>query len=158
MKTCIFAGSFDPITNGHKYVIEKCLQMFDKVIVAIGENKDKHPYFSLEERTQMIKGAFNENERVVVDTFSGMLVDYMKKNNLAINVRGIRDQRDYEYETTMAKFNKDMYEDIITIYLPTPSELTHVSSSAVKNILSLDGDLSKYVPQSVIDVIKKRQK
>ena len=158
MKTCIFAGSFDPITNGHKYVIEKCLEMFDKVIVAIGENKDKHPYFSLEERAQMIKGAFNENERVVVDTFSGMLVDYMKKNNLTINVRGIRDQRDYEYETTMAKFNKDMYEDIITLYFPTPSELAHVSSSVVKNILSLDGDLSKYVPQSVVDVIKKRQK
>lgn len=154
MKTCIFAGSFDPITNGHIYVIEKCLQAFDKVVVAIGKNKDKHPHFTLDERISMIKGAFKGNSQVEVDTFSGMLVDYMKDKGISINVRGIRNAKDYEYETVMAKYNQDMFNEMTTLYIPTPSHLEHVSSTAVKNILSLGGDLTKYVPQSVIDQIK----
>ena len=154
MKTCVFAGTFDPITNGHVYVIEKCLEMFDSVVIAIGENKDKSPLFDLDTRVELIKCAFENQPKVQVKTFSGMLVDFMKREKITINVRGVRNEGDYKYETTMAKFNSDMYGEIITVYIPTPCDLEHVSSSAVRNIISLNGEYEKYLPKAVYNKIK----
>lgn len=157
MKTCVFAGTFDPITNGHKFVIDKCLEMFDKVFVAVGVNVDKKPMFSLEQRLEMIALTYKCDERVVIKQFDGMLVDFMKENEILVNVRGIRDQDDYKYETTMERYNRDMYGDIITVYIPTPKELVHVSSSAMRNIIGLKGDLSGYVPSAVSEYIKNQE-
>lgn len=155
MKVCVFAGTFDPITNGHKYVIDSLLKMFDKVVVAIGVNTEKNPMFSLEDRKNMISCAFKGNDRVEVKTFSGMLVDFMKENQILVNARGIRDYDDYKYETTMERYNRDMYGDIITIYLPTPKDLVQVSSSAIRSIIELKGDTSMYLPKEVDEYIKK---
>ena len=154
MKQCVFAGTFDPLTKGHEFVIEKCLEMFDKVVVALGVNQDKTPMFSLEDRKQMILNTFGDEKRVEVKEFNGMLTDFMKENGIKINVRGIRNQDDYKYETTMERYNSDMYKDMITLYIPTPKELVHVSSSAIRNILNMGGDASGYLPKKVVDYIK----
>lgn len=154
MKVCVFAGTFDPLTKGHEFVINKCLEMFDKVIVAVGVNVDKTPMFTLSERKQMISLAFGGESRVEVKSFDGMLVDFMKEQGATINVRGIRDEVDYKYETTMERYNRDMYDKIITVYIPTPKELVHISSTAMRNIINLNGDLSAYVSQPVNQYIK----
>lgn len=154
MKVCVFAGTFDPLTKGHEFVINKCLEMFDKVIVAVGVNVDKTPMFTLSERKQMISLAFDNESRVEVKSFDGMLVDFMKEQGATINVRGIRDEVDYKYETTMERYNRDMYDKIITVYIPTPKELVHISSTAMRNIINLNGDLSAYVSQPVNQYIK----
>lgn len=155
MKKCVFAGTFDPITNGHSYVVDKCLEMFDQVVIAVGVNVDKTPAFTLEQRIKMIKSVYGDNDKILVKSFSGMLVDFMKENDILINVRGIRDQDDYKYETTMARYNKDMYPKIITVFIPTPAELTYVSSSAVRNIINLKSDFSAYVPKPVLEIANK---
>ena len=154
MKQCVFAGTFDPLTKGHEFVIEKCLEMFDKVVVALGVNQDKTPMFLLEDRKQMILNTFANEKRVEVKEFNGMLTDFMKENGIKINVRGIRNQDDYKYETTMERYNSDMYKDMITLYIPTPKELVHVSSSAIRNILNMGADASEYLPKTVVDYIK----
>ena len=157
MKVCVFAGTFDPFTKGHAFVVEKCLETFDKVVVAIGVNTEKKPMFSLEERKQMISLALGGEDRVEVVSFSGMLTDFMKKNGIKVNVRGIRDIDDYKYETTMERYNRDMYPEMTTIYIPTPKELVHISSSAMRNILDLKGDASEYLPSGVLEFIKDKQ-
>ena len=158
MKVCVFAGTFDPLTKGHAFVIDKCLELFDKVIVAVGVNVDKSPMFSVSERMQMISLAYKDQDRVEVQKFDGMLVEFMKKNNVLINVRGIRDIDDYKYETTMERYNRDMYSEMTTVYIPTPKDLVQVSSSAMRNIINLKGDISPYVPNAVEQVIKTIEK
>lgn len=158
MKTCVFAGTFDPLTKGHEFVIRKCLEIFDKVVVAVGVNVDKKPMFSLSERTDMIKNTFLGDDRVVVQTFTGMLVDFMKESGVTVNVRGIRDLDDYKYETTMERYNRDMYPKMTTLYIPTPKELVHISSSAMRNILELKGNVDEYVPNAVEEYIDKLNK
>lgn len=158
MKTCVFAGTFDPITKGHAFVIDSCLKMFDKVIIALGKNVDKKPMFSLEERKEMISLVYKDNKRVQIEEFDGMLIDFMNKFNVDINVRGIRDKDDYKYELTMERFNRDMKNDLMTIFIPTPSELVHVSSKAIRNIIDLKGEYGKYLPEKVNEYIAKKIK
>ena len=160
MRTCVFAGTFDPITKGHEYVVNKCLETFDKVVIAVGVNVDTKPLFSLEERVDIIKETFKGDERVEVATFKGMLVEFMKSRGIKHTVRGLRNQDDYKYETTMAHYNQDMYDEIITMYIPTPTELTYVSSSAIRNIIALSSDISVYVPdrakKKIEEILKSR--
>ena len=155
MKTCVFAGTFDPFTQGHEYVVNKCLDIFDKVIIAVGVNVSKQPYFDLEERIEIIKNTFNGNDKIEICSYSGMLVDFMRDKGVVTTVRGIRNQDDYKYETTMAQYNQDMYPECITLYIPTPLSLAHVSSSAMRNIISLKGDISPYVPKNSVELINK---
>ena len=155
MKICVFAGSFDPFTKGHEFVVDKCLELFDKVIVALGVNTNKTPMFSSFERKEMIMENYASNPRVQVEEFNGMLVDFMKEHNATIYVRGVRDVDDYKYETTMERYNRDMFNEMTTIFIPTPKELVHVSSSAMRNIISLNSDISEYVPSAVCEYIKK---
>ncbi len=145
MKTCVFAGTFDPITKGHEYVIEKCLEMFDKVVVAVGVNVDKKPMFSLSERMDIINSVYQDNNRIKVLSFDGMLTQFMKDNNIKYSVRGIRDEVDYKYETTMERYNNQMYPDMTTIYIPTPAQLTHVSSSGIRNIIELKAEYKMFL-------------
>lgn len=156
--TCVFAGTFDPITKGHVFVVEKCLECFNKVVIAVGVNSDKAPLFSLEERIDMIKKAFSDVKEVEVKAFDGMLVDFMKKQGITINVRGVRNNDDYKYEANMASFNLDMYPEITTIFIPTPQNLAHVSSSAVRSIISYGADIDKYVPSSVVETYNKTKR
>ena len=154
MKVCVFAGTFDPFTKGHAFVVDKCLETFDKVVVAIGVNTEKNPMFSLDDRKQMISLAYKGEKRVEIKTFTGMLVDFMKENDIKVNVRGIRDIDDYKYETTMERYNRDMYPEMTTIYIPTPKELVHISSSAIRTILSMNSDASEYLPKAVCEFIE----
>lgn len=158
MKTCVFAGTFDPITTGHEYVIKKCLTVFDKVVIAVGVNKAKNPLFSQAERVALIKSVFEDESRVEVCEFDGMLVDFMKEKGITVNVRGIRNEDDYKYETTMSRYNLDMYPELLTMYIPTPVELEYVSSSAVRNIIELNSDCSKYLPKAVMEFINLKIK
>lgn len=153
MRTCVFAGTFDPFTTGHEYVVNKCLDLFDKVVIAIGVNVDKKPLFSLEQRIEIIKSVYENDDRIEVVSYTGMLVDFMKENGIEVTVRGIRNEEDYKYETTMLRYNQDMYADCNTIFVPTPASLTYVSSSAIRNIISLKGDISPYVPEKAVKVI-----
>jgi pantetheine-phosphate adenylyltransferase len=155
MKICVFAGSFDPFTKGHEFVVDKCLELFDKVIIAIGVNTNKTPMFSSLERKEMIMKNYASNPRVQVEEFNGMLVDFMKDNQIKFNVRGIRDEQDYNYETTMERYNKDMYPDLVTLYIPTPSELIHLSSSGIRNIIELSADYKKYLPDNAVAEVEK---
>ena len=148
MKTCVFAGSFDPFTKGHQYVVDKCLEIFDKVIIAVGKNVDKKPLLTEEQRINFIKKIYQGNDRVETACFEGMLVDFMKERGVLTTVRGIRNADDYKYETTMAQYNLDMYPEVITLYIPTPLKYSHVSSSAIRSIIGLKGDFSDYVPDN----------
>ena len=154
MSVCVFAGTFDPFTKGHEYVVDKCLEMFDKVIIAVGVNVDKKPLLADEKRIAIIKELFAGNDRIEVEFFSGMLTDYMRAKGVKVTVRGLRDEKDYNYENTMARYNLDMYPEIITVYIPTPANLSHVSSTAIRNIVHSGGDFSKYVPEKTLQSIK----
>lgn len=162
MKTCVFAGTFDPFTKGHEYIVNKCLDLFDKVYIALGENDGKTPFFSLDERIEAIKILYKNNDKISVHSFSGMLVDFMKENNILVTVRGIRNLDDYKYETTMANYNFDMYPEITTLYIPTPNVLEHISSSAMRSIIGLKGDIKQYIPEEEYEylekIIKEKQK
>ena len=154
MKTCVFAGTFDPISKGHEYVVNKCLEIFDKVIVAVGVNVNKKPLFTLEQRLDIIKAMYKDNERVSVMSFDGMLVDFMKKNDILFTVRGIRNEEDYKYEDKMAQYNLDLSKEITTIFIPTPASLSYVSSSGIRNIIELKGDYTEFIPESALSTVK----
>ncbi len=155
MKTCVFAGTFDPFTTGHEYVANKSLQLFDKVIIAIGVNGDKEPFFSVEDRVNLLKKIYENNENVEIATFSGLLVDFMKEKGLNIYVRGVRNEEDYKYESTMLNFNQDFYPELTTVYIPTPDVLEHVSSTAIRSLIKMGADFEKYVPLASVKEIKK---
>jgi pantetheine-phosphate adenylyltransferase len=148
MKSCVFAGSFDPFTIGHEYVVEKCLELFDKVVIAVGKNADKNPLLSENERLELIKVIYADSPKIQVETFDGMLVDFMKEQGIAYTVRGIRNADDYKYETTMAQYNRDMCPEITTLYIPTPSNIEHISSSGVRTIVKTKGDCLAYIPKA----------
>ena len=155
MKTCVFAGTFDPVTTGHEDMINRCASMYDKVVVAVGNNSEKNPYFTIEERVQILKTAFSGYKNVEIATFDGLLIDFMKERGIKINVRGLRNERDYTYETEMACYNQDFYPELITVYLPTPKNLTYVSSSAVRKIIAIGADASEYIPRQAVELVKE---
>ena len=101
MRTCVFAGTFDPFTKGHEFIVEKCLDIFDRVIIAVGVNVDKKPMFSTRHRVNAIKSVYAGEKKVKVFSFSGMLTDFMKEKGVTVTVRGLRNADDYKYETTM---------------------------------------------------------
>ena len=154
MKTCVFAGTFDPFSKGHEYVVNKCLETFDRVVIAIGVNVDKTPMFTLNERIEIIKSIYDD-ERVEVTSFSGMLTAFMKEKNIKFNVRGIRNEDDYKYENTMAKYNADMYPEMVSVFIPTPNDLVYVSSTAIRNILELEANAEKYLPEKAVETVDK---
>lgn len=147
MKSCVFAGTFDPVTIGHTEVIDRCLKLFDKVNVVIADNPEKTPFFSTEERIKFISAAYKGNPQVSISVCKGLLVEYMKENGETVNVRGIRNAEDYKYENVMTCFNSDMYGELITVYVPTPPSIAHVSSTSIKQLIAVGADFSAYVPK-----------
>ncbi len=154
MKVCVFAGTFDPFSNGHEDIVKRCLELFDKVIVAIGDNQGKTPLFNLDDRIAFVKKVYADEPRVEVGCFKGLLVDFMKSKGVRFNVRGIRDVEDYKYETLMVNYNEDLYPEIITVYLPTDKKFNYVSSTAIRNLIGLDADFSQYVPSCIYQDVK----
>ena len=156
MKTCIYPGSFDPITYGHIDIIERASKITDKLIVAVLNNYDKHSLFTVEERLEMIKDSVKDFNNVEVESFEGLLVDYVKSKDAQLIIRGLRAVTDFEYELQMAQTNRELYKDIDTIFLLTNRKYSYVSSSAVKQVASFDGDVSKFVTPFVADKLKRK--
>ena len=155
MKRCVFAGTFDPPTLGHKDIVLKCLELFDEVIVAILINPNKRPLFSEEARLAMLRKVFAEYENVRVLSYDGLTVDLLKRENAKFYVRGIRNGTDYDYEAQLNYINMDMYKEMITVFLPTRQEFLHISSSLVKDALKFNKNVDKYVPEEIRGDLRK---
>ena len=148
-RKCVFAGTFDPLTKGHERLIGQCLQLFDEVVVAILCNPAKAPFFTVEQRKEMLRLAFGNEPRIRVVEFSGTVAELLRKENTPFYVRGIRNTVDFEYENANYFASKRLNEEIIPIYLPCPQELLHVSSSMVRSSLQFNTPISDYVSEGV---------
>jgi pantetheine-phosphate adenylyltransferase len=149
MRTVIYPGSFDPLTNGHLDVIQRATKLFDKVIVAVARSESKHPLFSLEERAQMVVRAVRHLPHVEVDHFAGLLVEYVERRSAQAVIRGLRAVSDFEFEFQLALMNRKLNERIETIFMMPKDTYTFLSSRIVKEIASLGGDVSAFVPAHV---------
>lgn len=159
MKTAICPGSFDPVTLGHLDIIERASGLFDKVIVAVLCNMDKRkPSFTVEERMAFLREVTAKYPNVEVDSFDGLLVDFAKEKGAVAVVKGLRAVSDFEYEFQMSMINKKLYPNMETVYLNTSQEYMYLSSSVVKQIASLGGDISNFVPETIHRKIVDRLK
>jgi len=149
MRTVIYPGSFDPITNGHLDVIQRASKLFDRVIVAIAQNESKNPLFPLEERRGLVSDSLEALENVETDTFTGLLVDYVEKRSGHAILRGLRAVSDFEFEFQLALMNRKLNERVETIFMMPKDTYTFLSSRIVKEIARLGGDVSAFVPPHV---------
>ncbi len=149
MKIAICPGSFDPVTLGHLDIIERAATLFDKVIVAVLCNMEKHPSFTVEERMALLKETTSHLTNVEITSFDGLLVDFAKEKGASAVVKGLRAVSDFEYEFQMSLINKKLCPEVETVYLNTSQEFMYLSSSVVKQIASLGGDISNFVPEAI---------
>ncbi len=149
MRTVIYPGSFDPLTNGHLDVVQRATKLFDRVVVAVARNESKHPLFSLEERVQMVARAVRHLPHVEADSFEGLLMDYVERRSAQAVIRGLRAVSDFEFEFQLALMNRKLNERIETIFMMPKDTYTFLSSRIVKEIASLGGDVSAFVPAHV---------
>ena len=154
----IYPGSFDPITNGHWDIMRRALGLFYKVVVALAVNVNKRPLFPLATRIRMIRDVVGKDARVEVDSFRGLLVDYARSRGARFLIRGLRAVADFEYEFQFAHMNRQLAPDIETIFLPTNEENFYVSSSLVREVGMMGGDISRLVPRAVLSTLKKKFK
>jgi len=152
----VYPGSFDPITNGHLDIIRRAAQLFDRVIVAVARNAEKTPLFDAHERLSLTRKAVATLPNVSVDEFDGLLVNYARKKRAAVIVRGLRAMSDFEFEFQLSLMNRKLAEDIETIFLMTKDEYTFISSRLVKEICSLGGNVSEFVPRDVERAMRKK--
>ncbi len=145
----IYPGSFDPFTNGHMDIVNRGLEIFDKVIIAVARNSDKNSLFSIAERIDMINELIKENPRLEVETFEGLLVNYAVEKKARVILRGLRAVSDFEFEFQMAQMNHNVCEEVETLFMMTSPECAYLSSSIVKEVGRLNGDISKFVPPLV---------
>ena len=149
LRTAIYPGSFDPITNGHTAIITRSLQVFDRVIVAVLKNASKQPLFNLDERVDMIRRTFKDETRLEVDSFQGLLIDYVQSKGAIAIIRGLRGVSDFEYELQMTNMNRRLAPDIITLFMMAEDRHFYVSSSLLKEVVRLGGDVTGLVPEHV---------
>ena len=155
MKKCVFAGTFDPPTTGHKNVIDTCLEIFDEVVVGVGINTAKTPMFSADERKALLEKLYGGEKRVRVVLFVGAAVDLLESENTRFYVRGLRNTVDFEYETADQNKKKKLKKDLVTLYVPAEQESLHISSSLVRNSRKFKKDFLSYVPEKILsDVIR----
>jgi len=149
VRTVIYPGSFDPLTNGHLDVIERATKLFDKVVVAVARNESKRPLFSQEERLEMVSRAIRGMPHVEADTFEGLLIEYVQRRGAQAVIRGLRAVSDFEFEFQLALMNRKLNERIETIFMMPKDTYTFLSSRLIKEIASLGGDVSAFVPAHV---------
>lgn len=157
-KKAIYAGSFDPITNGHVDIIERGLKIFDRILIAILENPKKRPLFSTKERKAMVEEIFSNEEKVETQSFHGLLVDFTRKNNAKIIIRGLRAISDFEYEFQMALMNNKLDPEIETFFMMPNIKYSFLSSKLVKEVSMLGGSLQGLVPVQVEKKLKEKFK
>ncbi len=155
MKTCVFAGTFDPPTIGHKDVVEKALKIFDGVTVAVMLNPEKSCLFSEEERLGLLRELYKGEPRVKVRAFNGAAVDLLKEENTPFYVRGVRDCVDFEYENRNRFASEKLMPELVTVYIPAEQCDLHVSSSLVRNSVKFEKDFMQYIPTEIRETVKK---
>jgi len=156
MRAAVYPGSFDPLTNGHLDIIRRCSRLFDRVMVALLENEGKSPLFTIPERIELIARCTAEMPNVEVHSFSGLLVDFMRRHDATVVVRGIRAVSDYEYELQMALMNRELNAQVETIFMLPAVEYTYVSSRLIKEVFRLGGDVGRLVPAPVLESLRAR--
>ena len=156
MKIAVYPGSFDPMTNGHIDLIRRGTELFDQIIVGVLENEDKKPLFKTNERVEMVREALRDLPSVHVQSFTGLLVNFMKSTHANVVVRGLRAVSDFEYEFQMALMNRELSPTVETIFMMPAVEYTYVSSRLVKEVCRLGGDVTRLVPQNVLVKLHER--
>jgi len=152
----VYPGSFDPITNGHLDIINRGLEVFDELIVAVARNSEKKGLFSIEERLEMIRRTVGDNPRLRVDTFDGLLVDYVAAQGARVILRGLRAVSDFEYEFQIAQMNHTVQEKVETLFMMTAVPYGYLSSSIVKEVASLNGPIDTFVPPAVKEALERK--
>jgi len=155
-KIAVYPGSFDPITYGHLDIINRALQIFDSIIVAVACNSSKNSLFEIDERLDLIRAVLAANEKVKVDTFDGLLVDYVLSQKATVIIRGLRAVSDFEYEFQLAQINRGITTDVETLFMMTSVPYSYLSSSVVKEISSLGGPVDNLVPPLVKKALEKK--
>ena len=156
MKIAIYPGSFDPITYGHLDILKNASEIFDKVIIAVAHNGAKTGFLSVEERVELIKKSVKDIENVEVDSFEGLTVEYAKKHDANVLIRGLRAVSDFEFEMQLSQTNSALCDEIKTVFLTTKPKYNFISSSTIKEIYTNGGDISKFVPEAVDEYLSKR--
>lgn len=154
--TCIYPGSFDPITNGHMDIIERGLHIFETIIVTIANNPDKNPLFTVEERKELIRLAVDNNPRVIVDSFDGLLVDYARAKGINVILRGMRAMSDFEYEFQMTFMNRKLDRDLETIFMMTGLRWFFVNSKIIKSAVKAGASVHGLVPDIVCEKLEEK--
>ena len=155
-KIAIYPGTFDPITNGHLSILTRALKIFDKLIIAILNNPQKAPLFSLDERISLIKQVLKDKPNIEIDSFDGLLVDYVVQKGSNVIIRGLRALSDFEYEFQLALMNRKLNRDVQSIFLMTDYKWFYTSSTIIKEAASLGGDTSGLVPPIICKKLKEK--
>jgi pantetheine-phosphate adenylyltransferase len=159
LKRAIYAGSFDPITNGHIDIIRRGCKVFDKIYVVLMENTKKVPLFSVEERKRLIEESIADlGEKVEVDVYTGLIADYCNLKDTYILIRGLRASMDFEYEFQMATINKHLNEEVESVFFVARNDYTFISSSNIKQVAEFGGDVSEMVPECVCRALAEKYK
>ena len=153
-KIAVYPGSFDPITYGHLDIIRRTLTIFDEIIVAVASNSSKNSLFTTEERVGMIQSVLKDEKRVTVDTFTGLLIDYVSSKKANVIVRGLRAISDFEYEFQIAQMNSTIGHEIETLFMMTSIQYGYLSSSIVKEVCSLNGTIDGFVPSQIKSALR----
>lgn len=156
MKIAVYSGTFDPITNGHMSIIKRAVKLFDKVYIAVAEETYKNTLFNVDERVELVKASTADMPNVEAEKFTGLLVDYAQTRGACAIVRGLRVISDFEYEMQMASFNRHLNPAIETVFFTADGEFSMVSSSMIRNIASLHGNIRDFVPAPVYDALQKK--
>ena len=148
-KIAVFPGSFSPFSLGHKAVVDSALPLFDKVIIAVGNNPEKNQYFSIKKRLKWINDVYKNIPNISVERYEGLTVDFCKTVNANFIVRGLRDSHDFKFEKNIAQMNKKLNAEIETIFIITPPDLSHISSTILRDIIKNGGDISTFIPKEI---------
>ncbi|UWV47885.1 pantetheine-phosphate adenylyltransferase [Acetivibrio thermocellus] len=153
MSVFVYPGSFDPVTNGHMDIIQRAAKLCDKLVVAVLVNSSKNPVFTLEERVDLLKCAVKGIDNVEIESFSGLLIDFMRKKNSKVIIKGLRAVSDFEYELQMALLNKNLDSDVETLFMMTNINYSFLSSSSVRELARHNGNIDGLVPDCIKDKI-----
>lgn len=158
MRTFVYPGSFDPVTNGHLDIINRASKICDKLIVLVSVNTAKTPAFTIEERLNLLNLSVGKRDNIEITSFSGLLIDFMQKVNAKTIIKGLRAVSDFEYEMQMALLNHQMDNEIDTLFMMTSIQNSFLSSSAVKNVAINGGKINDFVPEQIADIISRKLK